>query len=245
MCIKINGEDLITIHHELGHNYYYLYYYERPIIYQSGAHDGFHEGIGDTLALSVTPKYLHQIGLLEEASADPKAVVNEQMRLALSKIAFLPFGLLVDTWRWGVYTGRTRPEQYNQAWWNLRRKYQGVDAPVARTEEDFDPGAKYHIPHNTPYTRYFLAHVMQFQFHEALCRAAGHKGPIHTCSIYGSKEAGAKLKAMLSMGASKPWPEALEVIAGTRKMDGKALIEYFAPLMTWLTEQNKGRTCGW
>ena len=245
MCIKINMEDLITIHHELGHNYYYHYYTDKPVLFQNGAHDGFHEGIGDTLALSVTPAYLKQIGLLDEVSDNEKAVINKQMQDALDKIAFLPFGLLIDRWRWGVFSGEYKPEEYSKSWWDLRRKYQGIDAPVERTEEDFDPGAKYHIPGNTPYSRYFLARILQFQFHKALCEASGHEGPLHTCSIYGSKAAGEKMQAMLAMGASKPWPDALEVVTGSRQMDGSAMIEYFAPLMKYLEEQNQGRSCGW
>jgi peptidyl-dipeptidase A len=238
-------EDLITLHHELGHNYYYHYYQHQPALFQTGAHDGFHEGIGDTLALSITPQYLHEIGLLDEVSDSPEAVLNKQMLDALQKIAFLPFGKMIDQWRWEVFSGKATPENYNARWWELREQYQGIAAPVARTEADFDPGAKYHIPANTPYLRYFFAHVLQFQFHEALCEAAGHEGPLHTCSIYGSKEAGAKMQAMLAMGSSQPWPDALEAITGTRQMDAAALVEYFAPLQAWLAEQNEGRTCGW
>ncbi|EDM75795.1 peptidyl-dipeptidase A [Plesiocystis pacifica SIR-1] len=245
MCIKVGMEDFVTIHHELGHNYYYHYYYDKPVLFQQGAHDGFHEGIGDTLALSVTPKYLVDMGLLDEVSEDPKAVINKQMADGLEKIAFLPFGLLIDRWRWGVFSGEIEPAEYNAAWWKLRNEYQGVAAPVERTEDHFDPGAKYHIPANTPYSRYFLARILQFQFHKALCAAAGHEGPLHTCSIYGSKEAGEKLQAMLAMGSSKPWPDALEAVAGTRQMDAGALLEYFEPLQSYLEEQNAGRTCGW
>lgn len=245
MCIKVNQEDLVTIHHELGHNYYFHAYRNQPPLFQAGANDGFHEGIGDTLALSVTPKYLHGLGLLASVSDDDKAVINQQMRDALDKIAFLPFGLLIDRWRWDVFSGKIAPDRYNAAWWELRRKYQGISAPSPRSEEHFDPGAKYHIPANTPYSRYFLARILQFQFHEALCKAAGHEGPLHTCSIYGSKEAGAKLQAMLAMGASKPWPEALEAVTGSREMDAGSLIRYFEPLMGYLAQQNAGRTCGW
>lgn len=245
MCIKVDEEDLVTIHHELGHNYYYMYYYTMPALFQQGANDGFHEGIGDTLALSVTPGYLKQIGLLPAVQKNDKALINIQMKDALEKIAFLPFGKLIDQWRWKVYKGEIKPENYNAAWWEMRRKYQGVDAPVARTEADFDPGAKYHIPANVPYTRYFLARILQFQFHRALCKVAGHTGPLHECSIYGSKAAGDKLKAMLALGSSKPWPEALEAMTGQREMDASAIIEYFDPLMKWLAEQNKGQKCGW
>jgi peptidyl-dipeptidase A len=245
MCIKVNMEDFVTIHHELGHNYYYMNYYTKPVLFQAGANDGFHEGIGDTLALSVTPAYLQTLGVLDEVSDDPKAVINSQLASGLEKLSFLPFGLLIDRWRWGVFSGEIKPEEYNAAWWKLVNEYQGVAAPVERSEADFDPGAKYHIPGNTPYARYFLARILQFQFHKALCDAAGHKGPLHTCSIYGSKEAGAKLKAMLELGASKPWPDALEAITGTRTMDAGPLLEYFQPLQGYLAEQNAGRTCGW
>jgi peptidyl-dipeptidase A len=245
MCIKIDMEDFVTIHHELGHTYYFHYYHQLPVLYHGGAHDGFHEAIGDTLSLSVTPAYLGEIGLLDEVSDDEKAIVNKQMQDALDKIAFLPFGLLIDKWRWGVFSGKIDPASYNAAWWELRLGYQGIEPPVERSEEDFDPGAKYHIPANTPYSRYFLARILQFQFHEALCAAAGHEGPLHTCSIHGSKEAGKKLQAVLELGMSKPWPDALEKIAGTRKMDATPLIEYFAPLSSWLEKENGGRTCGW
>ncbi len=245
MCIEPKEEDLITIHHELGHNYYYQQYYKLPMLFQQGANDGFHEGIGDTLALSVTPAYLKSIGLLDKAPENEKGEINFLVKMALDKVAFLPFGKLIDQWRWDVFSGKTSPADYNKAWWALRTKYQGVAAPVPRTEADFDPGAKFHVPGNTPYVRYFLARIYQFQFHRALCKAAGHKGPLHTCSIYGSKEAGAKLKAMLAMGASKPWPEAMKAISGEDKGDASALLEYFAPMRTWLAEQNKGQTCGW
>lgn len=245
MCIKVDHEDLVTIHHELGHNYYYNNYYQLPVLFQAGAHDGFHEAIGDAIALSITPSYLQKVGLLADVSENEKGVINKQMQDALAKIAFLPFGKLIDQWRWDVFSGKVSPDRYNAAWWELREKYQGVTAPVPRTEEHFDPGAKYHIPGNTPYARYFLAHILQFQFHKALCEAAGHEGPLHTCSIYGSEAAGEKLRAMLAMGASRPWPEALHALTGTREMDAAPLVEYFDPLMKYLEEQNKGQSCGW
>ena len=245
MCIEPTLDEFVTIHHELGHNYYYHYYYTEPVLFQQGAHDGFHEGIGDTLALSITPAYLHQLGLVAEVSESDEAVVNKQMLDALQKISFLPFGRMIDQWRWDVFAGEVSPEQWNEHWWKLRAEYQGVGAPNERPADAFDPGAKYHIPANTPYLRYFFAHVLQFQFHKALCDASGHEGPLHTCSIYGSKEAGDRLKVMLAMGASKPWPDALEAVAGTRQMDAAALVEYFGPLQSYLEEQNKDRTCGW
>ena len=245
MCIEPKEEDLITIHHELGHDYYYQQYFKKPMLFQQGANDGFHEGIGDTLALSVTPAYLKSIGLLDKVPDNEKGELNFLLKMALDKVAFLPFGKLIDQWRWDVFSGKTTPASYNKAWWDLRTKYQGVSAPVPRTEADFDPGAKYHVPGNTPYVRYFLARIYQFQFHRALCKAAGQTGPLHKCSIYGSKEAGAKLKAMLEMGASKPWPEAMKAISGEDRGDASALLEYFAPLRKWLAEQNKGQTCGW
>ena len=244
MCINVTGEDFSTIHHELGHNIYQRAYKQQPFLFQGGAHGGFHEGIGDTIALSITPEYLQQVGLIDQAPENGEDIA-QLLRLALDKVAFLPFGLLVDQWRWRVFSGETPPDRYNQSWWELVEKYQGVRSPVARSEEDFDPGAKYHIPANTSYERYFLAHILQFQFHRALCREAGYEGPLHGCSIYNSKKAGAKLKAMLEMGASRPWPDALEMISGQREMDASAILDYFAPLKEWLDEQNESRTCGW
>jgi peptidyl-dipeptidase A len=245
MCIKPTEEDLITIHHELGHNYYFHAYYKLPVLYQQGANDGFHEAIGDALTLSITPQYLKNLGLLSAVPKDDKGLINVQMKDALEKVAFLPFGLLIDRWRWDVFAGKVKPGDYNKAWWDLRRKYQGVDAPQARTEDDFDPGAKYHVPSNVPYTRYFLARLLQFQFHRALCRAAGQTGPLHQCSIYGNKDAGKRLWAMLQLGASKPWPEALQALTGEKQIDASALLEYFTPLSAWLKEKNAGQKCGW
>lgn len=246
MCIKVNGDDFITIHHELGHNYYQRAYNEQPYLYLNGANDGFHEAIGDFVALSITPEYLVQIGLLgreQVPSADKD--IGLLLRQALDKVAFLPFGLLVDKWRWGVFDGSIPPEKYNQAWVDLKREYQGIVPPVERPADAFDPGAKYHIPGNTPYMRYFLARILQFQFYQAACKQAGWKGPLHRCSFYGNEEVGRKLAAMLEMGASKPWPDALEAFTGTREISGKALVEYFAPLKKWLDEQNKGKPGGW
>ncbi len=245
MCTDPTEEDLVTIYHELGHVYYYLYYSELPPIFRRGANDGFHEAIGDALTLSMTPGYYQKVGLLGDYREDEQALINYQMKEALDKIAFLPFGKLIDQWRWDVFAGKIQPGEYNQSWWDLRTEFQGIRPPVARSEADFDPGAKYHIPANTPYTRYFLARILQFQFHKAMCDAAGFTGPLHQCSIYGSKEAGDKLSAMLSLGQSKPWPEALEALTGTREMDATAIIEYFQPLMGWLEEENRGKTCGW
>jgi len=244
-CILPNEEELGTVYHELGHLYYDLAYKEQPFFFQGGAHDGFHEAIGDTVLLSVTPGYLAGIGLGNAVRPSREATINEQMKMAADKIAFLPFGLLIDQWRWKVFSGEVAPADYNKAWWQLREQYQGVAAPNARTEEDFDPGAKYHIPGNTPYTRYFLSFIMQFQFHRALCEAAGYEGPLHECSVAGNKEAGDKFWAMLQAGASEPWQDTLEKLTGTREMDASAIIDYFEPLMGWLEERNTGKQCGW
>lgn len=245
MCVEQKEEDLITIHHELGHDYYYHYYFKLPMLFQSGANDGFHEGIGDTLALSVTPAYLKGLGLLDKVPADDKGAVNFLFKQALSKVAFLPFGKLIDQWRWDVFAGKTKPADYNKAWWALKLRYQGVAPPAPRSEADFDPGAKFHVPAGVPYTRYFLAAIYQFQFHRALCEAAGQKGPLHACSIHGSRAAGDKLKAMLALGASRPWQDAMAAVTGQRKADAGAMLEYFEPLRRWLREQNKNEVCGW
>jgi peptidyl-dipeptidase A len=244
MCIDITGEDFATIHHELGHNFYQRAYKDQPFLFRDSANDGFHEAVGDAVALSVTPEYLVKLGLLSQVP-DANKDIGLLLTRALDKIAFLPFGLLVDQWRWKVFSGEVTPDQYNAAWWKLREKYQGVAAPVARSEQDFDPGAKYHVAANVPYTRYFMAAILQYQFHRGLARAAGNTGPLHRASIYGSKDAGRKLNEMLAMGLSKPWPQALAVIDGQSRMDATAIRDYFAPLQTWLDEQNKGRPIGW
>jgi peptidyl-dipeptidase A len=238
MCIQVNEEDFTTVHHELGHNYYQMAYAKQPFLYRDSANDGFHEAIGDTMALSVTPPYLKQIGLIDKVP-DQSADIGFLLQRALARVAFLPFGYLVDQWRWKVFSGEVGPNDYNKAWWDLRLRYQGLVPPAARSEQDFDAGAKYHVPANTPYARYFLAAILQFQFHRALCREAGFNGPLYQCSIYGNKKAGEKLNQMLALGLSKPWPEALKAMTGEDKMDATAIIDYFAPLKTWLDEQNK------
>jgi peptidyl-dipeptidase A len=242
MCIRRTGEDLTVIHHELGHNYYQYYYRKLDPLFRDSANDGFHEGLGDTIALSVTPSYLKEIGLIKKV---PKNELAPLLQRAMDKVAFLPFGILVDKWRWDIFSGKVKADQYNKHWWELRRKFQGIAPPQPRSEADFDPGAKYHIPGNVPYARYFLAAILQFQFHRALCRISEHKGPLHTCSIFNNKKAGKRLKAMMEMGLAQPWPKALEALTGESKMDATAMLSYFAPLQKWLKEENKGQTCGW
>jgi peptidyl-dipeptidase A len=244
MCIVVNAEDFKTIHHELGHNFYQRAYSTQPFLFRDSANDGFHEALGDTIALSVTPAYLKQIGLID---AEPPASkdIGLLLMMALEKVAFVPFGLVIDKWRWKVFSGEITPANYNAEWWKLMEKYQGVSPPVPRTEEDFDPGAKSHVPANVPYMRYFLADILQFQFHRGLCRAAGQTGPLNRCSIYGNREAGARLQKMMAMGVSRPWPDALEALTVERKMDATAMLDYFAPLQKWLDEQNKGQASGW
>ena len=246
MCTKVNADDFVTVHHELGHNYYQRAYNKQPLLYLDSANDGFHEAIGDMIALSVTPEYLVQIGLLDRnkvPSSDKD--IGLLLRQAMDKAAFLPFGLLVDKWRWKVFSGEITPANYEKGWNDLRLQYQGIVPPVERTEADFDPGAKYHIPASVPYTRYFLARILQFQFYKAACDMAGWKGPLHRCSFYGNKQVGSRLNQMLAMGASRQWPDALEAFTGTREMSGRPMLEYFAPLQSWLEQQNRGKQCGW
>jgi peptidyl-dipeptidase A len=246
MCLHVNAVDFVTVHHELGHNYYQMAYRKQPFLFRNGANDGFHEAIGDSIALSITPEYLKTLKLIDTVPP-AEADVPLQLRTALDKVAFLPFGLLIDKWRWQVFSGETKPADYNKAWWELREKYQGVAPPVERSEADFDPGAKYHIPGNVPYARYFLARVYQFQFYKAMCDASGYKGPLNRCSFYGSKAAGDKLAAMLEKGQSQPWQVTLKEMTGSDHLDAGPMVEYFAPLMKWLKEQNEksGVKVGW
>jgi peptidyl-dipeptidase A len=244
VCLQTRDVDFVVVHHELGHNFYQRAYKNQPFLFENGANDGFHEAIGDSIALAITPDYLHQVGLLGQVpSADND--IPQLLRQAMDRVAFLPFGYMIDQWRWKVFSGEIKPAEYNKAWWDLRLKYQGVAPPVARSEADFDPGAKYHIAGNVPYVRYFMAYILEFQFYRSLCHEAGYTGPLHRCTFFGSKEAGAKFEKMLAMGQSKPWPDALEVLTGQRQMDATAILDYFAPLQKWLDEQNKGQQVGW
>ena len=244
MCTQVNAEDFSTVHHELGHNFYQRAYNKQDFLFKNGANDGFHEAIGDFIALSITPEYLKQLGLITNVPS-AEADTGLLMERALEKISFLPFAIKLDKWRWQVFRGETTPAQYNDAWWALSKQYQGITPPGPRPADAFDPGAKFHIPGNTPYLRYFLSYILQFQFHKAACEQAGWTGPLHRCSIYNNKEVGAKFAKMLEMGASKPWPDALEAFTGTREIDGSAMVAYFAPLQAWMKEQNAGQSCGW
>ena len=246
MCTEVNAEDFYTVHHELGHNFYQRAYKDQDFLYKDGAHDGFHEAIGDFVGLSITPIYLQKIGLItEDQIPGPDADIALLLNTALDKVAFLPFALTVDGWRWDVLSGETAPADYNTAWWEERLENQGIVPPGPRPADAFDPGAKYHIPGNTPYLRYFLSYILQFQFHKAACEQAGWEGPLHRCSIYDNKEVGENFKAMLEMGASEPWQDTLEKFTGTREMDGSAIVEYFDPLIQWMKEENEGKACGW
>lgn len=238
MCITPTAEDFRTIHHELGHLYYDLAYSTQPPLFKNGANDGFHEAIGDTVALSITPAYLKQVGLMK-TEPDPSQDIGPLLYTALQKVAFMPFAYMVDKWRWQVYGGQVKPADYDKAWWALKEQYQGVSRPAPLAADGFDAGAKFHVASDTPYARYFLAHVLQFQFHRALCREAGDTGPLNRCSIYANKKAGAKFQQMLEMGTSKPWPEALKAVTGEERLDATAMLEYFAPLKAWLDAQNK------
>ena len=244
MCIEVTGEDFLTVHHELGHNFYQRAYKAQAPLFRNSANDGFHEAVGDTIALSITPEYLVKIGLLDRAP-DTSKDIGLLLDKALEKVAFLPFGLVIDQWRWKVFSGQIPPEKYNQTWWELRLKYQGIAPPAGRGETEFDAGAKYHVAANVPYMRYFLADILQFQFHRALAQAAGCTGPLNRCSIYANADAGKRLAAMLEMGQSRPWPEALEKLSGQRQMDATAIRDYFAPLQKWLDARNQGHPVGW
>ncbi len=244
MCTKINEEDFKIVHHELGHNYYQRAYQDQDYLFRSGANPGFHEAIGDMLSLSITPGYLQKLGLIKTLPSSDQDI-NLLLRQALNKIAFLPFGLLVDRWRWQVFSDQVTPDEYNKSWWELRKFYQGIVPPTPRSEADFDPGAKYHVSNNVPYTRYFIAHILQFQFYKRACELAGWKGPLYRCSFFQSKKAGKALKEMLEKGASQPWQTTLYEFTGTREIDAESLIEYFQPLHEWLKKQNKKQTCGW
>jgi peptidyl-dipeptidase A len=244
MCIEITGDDFRTIHHELGHNFYQRAYDQQPYLFRDSANDGFHEAIGDAIALSITPSYLKKLGLID-TEPDPSKDIGLLMQQALDKVAFLPFGIVIDQWRWKLFSGQITPENANAEWWRLRQKYQGVAPPAARSETDFDPCAKYHVPANVPYTRYFLADILQFQFHRAMTEIAKATGPVNRRSIYKSAPAGERLQKMLAMGLSRPWPDALETLTGQRQMDATAILDYFAPLKQWLDEQNKGQPVGW
>ena len=244
-CLTVTADDFYTAHHELGHNMYQRAYASQPFLFENGANDGFHEAIGDFAGLNaLTPSYLKELGVIDQVPG-PEADIPYLLRMALDKVAIIPFALIVDRWRWGVFSGQITPDHYNAAWWDLVARYQNLMPPGPRPANAFDPGAKFHVADNTPYARYLLADIYEFQFYRAACRLAGWKGPLNRCSIYGNKDVGAKFEAMLRLGQSKPWPDALATFAGEHDIDASAINEYFAPLSAWLDKQNRGQSCGW
>lgn len=239
MCTVVNQEDFVTVHHEMGHIQYYILYKDQPIAFRDGANPGFHEAVGDTIALSVQSiAHLKEIKLLPADYKDSEeASINTLMSMALEKIAFLPFGLLIDKWRWDVFAGTIKEADWNKHWWELREKYQLIKSPVEHKDPDFfDPGAKYHVAADSQYISYFVSHILQFQFYRSLCIAAKQYDPVtkspplHKCDFYQSEEAGKLLTEALSLGKSKPWPEVLKKFTGTDELDACALLEYFNPL---------------
>lgn len=200
-CTQVTMEHFTTAHHEMGHIEYFLQYKDQPVVYRRGANPGFHEAVGDLISLSVESRqHLRKIGLLKSKEDDQESILNNLFEIGLEKIVFLPFGYLMDLWRWSVFEGTIPAKDYNCKWWELREKYQGVEPPINRTDQDFDPAAKYHIIAGVPYIRYFVSFVVQFQFHRAVCEKAGQYNPndpskpLHECDIYGNTNAGNALK---------------------------------------------------
>ncbi|KAH9396896.1 hypothetical protein TYRP_003196 [Tyrophagus putrescentiae] len=255
-CTEKTMSDLVTVHHEMGHIQYYMNYVVQPPIYRRGANPGFHEAIGDLIALAVaTPQHLVKVDLLEPIPpADVEKInLNYQMKMALDKVAFLPFAYVMDKWRWDVFGEvATTETAMNRRWWEYRLQYQGLSPPVAdrkRNERDFDPGAKYHIPAGVEYVRYFASHVLQFQFYERMCKTVAGitEQNLYTCDFDGNKEAGAALMAMLAQGSSRSWPDILESFIGSRTMSLGSLNKYFKPLNDYLDKfiADKGIKVGW
>lgn len=244
-CTRVTMDQFFTVHHELGHIQYFLQYQHLPFVYRTGANPGFHEAVGDVLSLSVsTPKHLERVNLLKNYKRDDEARINQLFLTALDKIVFLPFAFTMDKYRWALFRGQVPKDQWNCAFWKLRDEYSGIEPPVVRTEKDFDAPAKYHVSADVEYLRYLVSFIIQFQFYKSACIKAGQYDPtnpelpLDNCDIYGSKAAGDALHAMLSLGASKAWPDALEAFNGERTMTGKAIAEYFEPLRVWLEAEN-------
>lgn len=245
LCLGQTEGDFLTAAHELGHAHYERAYRDLPAWLQDGANDAFHEAVGDIAMLAMTPRWLHSAGLAAAPGHDHHARINAQMRIALARLPRLAAALALEHWRWGVFAGRIPAAQDNRAWWTLKARYQGVGPAEPRPADGFDVGAKYHVAAYRPYLRYFLAGVLQFQFHQALCAAAGQHGPLSDCEIAGDRRAGQHLQAMLASGARQPWPQTLQAFTGHDDFDAGPLLDYFAPLAQWLAEQNRGQDCLW
>ncbi|ALC39612.1 Ance-3, partial [Drosophila busckii] len=244
ICTDINQRSLISVHHEMAHIQYFLQYRHLPKVFRNGANPAFHQAVGDAIGLSVsTPKHLQTLGLLQRSLDESSYDINYLFTMAIDKVAFLPFALSLDNWRYDVFSGNANKRVMNCHYWNLREKYSGIKPPVLRSEMDFDLGAKYHIPANIPYIKYFFSTVLQFQIYRRMCLQAGQyvpndpRKPLHKCDIYRQPAAGNILKQLMAKGASQPWQEVLEETLGEGRLDGSALREYFAPLEEWLRQE--------
>ncbi|CRK96558.1 CLUMA_CG009925, isoform A [Clunio marinus] len=244
MCTDVTHKDFVTVHHELAHIQYFLNYHNNPKVFRDGANPGFHDAIGDAISLSITPKHLQGLGLIQKSIDDTAHEINFLFAMAMDKVVFLPYALALEQWRFDVFSKKVHKEQFNCHYWLLREKYGGIKPPVLRSELDFDPGAKYHVPANVPYMKYFFSTVFQFQLHRAMCIASKEfdpsnpSKPLHKCSIYRHHEAGHMLKKLMSKGASQPWQHTIQEVMGEGRLDGSAVREYFKPLEEWLRNEN-------
>ncbi|KAG9486097.1 hypothetical protein GDO78_008918, partial [Eleutherodactylus coqui] len=249
MCSKVNMEDFLTVHHEMGHIQYDMAYHHLPMLLRSGANEGFHEAVGEIMSLSAaTPEHLKSLQLLPSSFIETEETkINFLLRQALTIVGTLPFTYMLELWRWRVFSGEIPKDKWMQTWWDMKREMVGVVEPVGHDESYCDPAALFHVANDYSFIRYYTRTIYQFQFQDALCKIANRSNPLYSCDITNSTAAGDKLRSMLELGNSKPWTEALKSITGGTKIDVQPLLNYFEPLHTWLRNNNtaKNRTVGW
>ncbi|NWI33356.1 ACE2 enzyme, partial [Sula dactylatra] len=247
MCTKVTMDDFLTAHHEMGHIEYDMAYSKQPFLLRGGANEGFHEAVGEIMSLSAaTPQHLKSLDLLEPTfQEDEETEINFLLKQALTIVGTMPFTYMLEKWRWMVFRGEITKQEWMKRWWEMKREIVGVVEPVPHDETYCDPAVLFHVANDYSFIRYYTRTIYQFQFQEALCKAANHTGPLHTCDITNSKAAGQKLRQLLEFGRSKPWTQALENVTTDKHMNAMPLLHYFEPLYKWLQKNNSGRYIGW
>ncbi|NWW89629.1 ACE2 enzyme, partial [Rhynochetos jubatus] len=247
MCTKVTMDDFLTAHHEMGHIEYDMAYSEKPYLLRGGANEGFHEAVGEIMSLSAaTPQHLKSLDLLEPTfQEDEETEINFLLKQALTIVGTMPFTYMLEKWRWMVFRGEITKQEWTKRWWEMKREIVGVVEPVPHDETYCDPAVLFHVANDYSFIRYYTRTIFQFQFQEALCKAANHTGPLHTCDITNSTAAGQNLRQLLELGRSKPWTQALEGVTGEKYMNAAPLLHYFEPLYKWLQKNNSGRYIGW
>jgi peptidyl-dipeptidase A len=245
--IEANPWWFSTNHHEFGHIYYFMGYTrpEVPALLRTGANPAFHEGFGELTALaSGMAPYLKSLGILPAGfKVDENAFLLNNALVPGVPFIFWASGVMAH-WEADVYAKGLPADQWNARWWQYVRDFQGVEPPAARGEEWCDAATKTHI-NDTPcyYYSYAIAQVFKYQLNDYIAKKI-LKQPPQSCNYANNKEVGDFFRKIMEKGKTEDWRKVIKEATG-EELSTRAMVEFYAPLMTWLQEQNKGRPIGW